>query len=271
MEATGAANTDDNAAQHADHVANDDPDGDPDEDADEDEEEEQEEEQSVLVRQNDPALYDTQIGHAVSLPHFAPLHYITDGPFFRALVNKYWSDHADGAHTAVAKSLIVLYQLVNSLQDCWPPIEDLKGIDYMWDIVESVWTVNHFIPGLARPNLAMEAIRTYNNLREIHQLQVKDFLEIVPEPEDRMITLLIRCIHENQTFVRKRDATYRSSSQTLGQLQTERLAGFRHILENKRQELFERVFAVNISHVDRGSLSLSLSLVDLLTRCCQNA
>jgi len=136
----------------------------------------------------------------------------------------HWASRDDSDEQAVVKNLIVLFQIINSVQDCWPGIQPVECAYTetvnraealsVWITIQRAWRVCHWIDSLStkpRDNVAREAWKLFSQAREEQQSRVEDRLLVVDEPTDPLVLFLLRLIHEDQRFRRTRVPTYRST------------------------------------------------------------
>ncbi len=198
--------------------------------------------------------YNQQVAAFLSLPHFAPIDIFVGPEVVEALRSRTWSRKRDDDKTVLTKNLIALYQLINSLQDCYPDNDDVAETREFWDHVQKLWCVDAAQDWLLaiknQLNVALTVVNTFNQRRERYQLAVEDRMDKAREPEGPLIPLLLQLIHENMRFARTRKPAHvmpRLSMVEVLDIRTKAWATIVQDVGGCRKKLFEEMWASSLT------------------------
>jgi hypothetical protein len=199
---------------------------------------------------------DAQRVALFSLPLFAPvdptdrhISTILDDNVSQALAAQIWTVGIQGPQGNVVINLIVLFQLINFMQDCFVPSwrHETEEAEHdttvppeqtfrVWSEVQNAWGVIPNKITSTNPFMAETIANLFVSLRERHQFEVEDRLDQVPEPPNAFILLLVKLIHEHRRFTKWKTPAHQQAGETLDKRLTRRIKRFHTVMNNSRQK-----------------------------------
>lgn len=170
-----------------------------------------------------------------------------------------WGDSEDSETTVVVKNLVVLFQLVNHYQDCWPQSDDDTGTGarFLWGEIYRSWTGNNHTGGT---NIAELAVGIFTHARYVYLLEVESHVDHIMEPACPLFALLLKLVQEAMSFGKTGKPAHSLLPQgSLSARRVHRAITFNRLVQRDRDSLFAHMWPA-VSKKSRSKFVACLSL-----------